>query len=427
VRHAKSLATALLAAATLTTHTFSADATHDDPGVVSEWNALLQANIPSNAGIMTPRYYSMLHVAMFDAANAIEREYTPYHVKIAGAYSASAEAAAAQAAHDVLVALIPGAQATFDSALAARLSRLQPWRAHFGTALGRKVALRILAWRNNDGSTAPPPYVLPAIAGLWQPTPPSMAAAQGTHFGEMTPFALPSPTLYFPDRPPTLTSEEYAADFDEVKRLGSASSTERLPDQTLLARLFAPVGYRTQHWAIWNNVARDVARDRSWSLVETARLFALVNTSIHDGLQTSHSAKLVYGLWRPITAIRQASDDLNPLTAADVAWTPLITTPPYPSHPSNQTCVGVSAARALANAVGSDSVTFSATWLGNTGVADVTHNYSSFLQLARDQARSRVFAGIHFTFELTAAEEVCTKVADYVAANYALPRDRRFD
>ena len=172
---------------------------------------------------------------------------------------------------------------------------------------------------------------------------------------------------------------------------------------------------------MWNNVARDVARQGHWSLVDTARLFALMNASIHDGLQTSHTSKFVYGLWRPITAIRRADEDMNDATIGDPAWTPLLGTPPYPSHSSNMTCVGTSAARALARAVGHDDVAFSVTWVGTPGNANVTRQYSSFSELAQQQARSRVFGGIHFNFELTASQESCTKVADYVADHYVRP------
>jgi hypothetical protein len=405
--------------------TARAEANHESD-VVIEWNQLLQANIPSSAGVLTPRYYAMLHIAIFDAVNSNRRVYTPYRARVFAPYGASAEAAAAQAAHDILVALIPSAQPAFDAALQARLASIPPSRALPGAVLGRKVALEILAWRQNDGSAAPAPaYVLPALPGLWQPTPPGFQPPSFPQFGDVTPFALLTATQYLPRRPPTLTSDEYTADFEEVKLLGSAGSTARTTEQTQLARLFAPAGYRTQHWAVWNNVARDVARSRSWSLVDTARLFALMNAAIHDGLQTSHTSKFVYGLWRPVTAIQRADEDLNPLTLADVAWTPLITTPPYPSHSSNQTCVGASAARALALALESDAMPFAVTWLGTTGNADVTRSYTGFWQLADDQARSRIYAGIHFTFELTASQVSCIAVADYVFDNYMLPRDHR--
>jgi hypothetical protein len=289
-----------------------AGATNSNAEVIVEWNQLLQANMPSTAGLLTPRYFAMLHIAMFDAANAIEREYTPYHARLLAHPAASTEAAAAQAGHDVLVALIPTpeARAAFDAALQARLAGIQPWRAAAGSAVGHQAASDIIGWRAHDGSGAPNPvFTLPTFPGLWQPT--SAQGAQFVLFGEVTPFALLTPTQYLPDPPPTLTSERYTRDFDEVKTLGSATSTVRTAEQTQTARLFASVGNSTIHFAMWNIVARDVARRAHWSLVDTARLFALMNASMHDGLQSSHTSKFVYGLWRPVTAIRRADEDMN--------------------------------------------------------------------------------------------------------------------
>jgi hypothetical protein len=288
--------------------------------------------------------------------------------------------------------------------------------------VGHRVARAILLWRQGDGSDAPPSeYVLPPFPGAWQPTPPTFQAPSFPQFADVEPFALVTATQFLPKAPPTLTSDEYARDFEEVRLLGSATSGSRSIEDTELARLFAPVGYRTQHWAVWNNVARDVSSAQFWSLVDTARLFALMNVSIHDGLQTSHTAKFVYGLWRPVTAIARADEDLNPQTNVEPLWAPLISTPPYPSHPSNQTCVGVSAARALGRALGGDAMSFDVTWVGTSGNTDVTRSYASFSALAGDQGRSRIYAGIHFAFELTASEVSCTKVADYVFEHYMRP------
>jgi hypothetical protein len=237
----------------------------------------------------------------------------------------------------------------------------------------------------------------------------------------MRPFALLTATQYLPPAPPTITSEQYAEDFNAVKAVGAVNSTVRTAEQTQLAQLFAGVTSRTQHWGLWNRVARETAAAEHLSLVETARLFALLNVSIHDGLQTSHSSKFVYGIWRPVTAVRRADEDLNPATAADTTWTPLLSTPAYPSHAGNQACVGASAARALALFHGTDEMSFSAKWLGSAGQPDVSRNYSSFWQLARDQADSRVYGGIHFRFESLASQESCPKVADYVYANFMRP------
>lgn len=426
MKHEHLLSVALLTAG-LTAAVPHAVASHDRADVVIEWNQMLQTNIPSTAGLLVPRYYAMMHVAMFDAINSIEGRYTRFRIRVPSFRGASAEAAAAQAAHDVLVALIPGAQSAFDAALEKRLDDIQPWRAAHGAFVGRKAAAKILAWRADDGSADPAPaYMLPELPGLWQPTPPNFQPASFPQIRDVEPFALLTSTQYLPIPPPTLTSEKYAADFEEVQLLGSAMSAARTEEQTLLAQLFAPSGYSTQHWSVWNNVARDVAQDEFLSLVEAARLFALMNVSIHDGLQTSHTSKFVYGLWRPVTAILHANEDLNPQTTADPSWTSLITTPPYPSHSSNQTCVGVSAGRALARALGGDDQSFTVTWVGIAPNADVQRSYTSFSQLADDQARSRVYAGIHFTFDLEASQQSCLKVADYVFEHYMRPRDRGY-
>jgi hypothetical protein len=396
-----------------------------DAEVIVEWNELLQSVVPAG-GLNPPRYYAMLHVAMFDAVNSIERSHGRYRFSVPGAPGASSEAAAAQAGHDILAALFPAPDqvARFDAALKARLDLINPHRARMGALVGKAIAKRVLDWRQNDGwSQTPPAFVQPAIPGVWQPTPPAFQAAQFAQFATTQPFALLTPTQYLPRRPPALDSAEYAEGFNEVKRLGSTSSIERTAEQTQLARLFASVTSSTVHWALWNNVARDTARDRHLSLIETARLFALMNVSIHDGLQTSHSSKFVYALWRPISAIRRADEDMNPLTDPDLTWSSLLTTPPYPSHAGNQACVGASAARALALFHGTDTVPFEAVWTGTAGNPDVTRSYAGFWQMATDQANSRVYGGIHFTFENDASREACPRVAEYVFTHYMRPRD----
>lgn len=419
----KHLIRAVLGFALLALSAPGARASDPDAAVVVEWNQILQDSLPASAAILGPRYYVMMHVAMFDAVNSIERAYTPYRIRVRASHGASPEAAAAQAAHDVLVALIPAGEATFDAALAARLATIPSGRAARGVRVGQRVAEEILAWRRNDGSaTTPPPYVLPPLPGLWQPTPPGFLAATFTQFPDMEPFALLTPTQYLPVRFPELTSERYAADFNAVKEIGSATSAVRTAEQTLISRLWAGVVTRTNLFAIWNNVARDTSHAHGLGLLDTARVFALMNASIHDGLLTSHTSKFVYGLWRPVTAIRRADEDLNALTVADPSWTPLLVTPPYPSHSGNMACSGASAATALALNFGTNDIPVTATWLGNTGNPDVSRNYAGFWQLADEEARSRIYGGIHFTFESLTSQESCAKVAGYVFENFMIPR-----
>jgi hypothetical protein len=400
----------------------------NDAAVIGEWNQILESVLPAG-GLSHPRNYAMMHIAMFDAVNSVTRSHRPYLWRVRDHRWAPADLAAAQAAHDVLTAQFPASQAVFDAALQARLANVPQHGAPSAMRIGKAAAAAVLAWRQNDGWTTPPPaYALPPLPGMYQPTPPAFAAPAFRQFQFMRPFALLTATQYLPAAPATITSEKYAEDFDEVKTLGAANSTIRTAEQTQLAQLFAGVTSRTQHWGLWNGVARETAMAAHLSLIETARLFALLNVTIHDGLQTSHASKFVYGGWRPVTAIRRADEDLNPTTMPDAAWTPLLSTPPYPSHAGNMACVGSSAARLLALAFGTDQVNFSAKWLGSTGQPDVTRNYSSFWQLALDQANSRIYGGIHFRFESVVSQQSCPEVAEYVHANFMRPlRAHDFD
>jgi hypothetical protein len=340
----------------------------------------------------------------------------------------SAEAAAAQAAHDVLVALNPSAAEAYDAALAADLGGTPSGFVRRGAEIGAYVAQDILAWRQQDGWVVPafPPYSEPPLAGRWQPAPPSNAAATFTHLQHAVPMALLSSTQFLPPPPPSLTSARYTADFDEVALLGKSDSTARTDDQTHVARLWSGVGTTTGFFPVWNNVARDVVLERNLSLVEAARVFVLVNVSIHDALQTTQASKFVYGLWRPVTAIRAADIDLNPDTDPDPTWLPLIGTPPYPSYAGNLAAIGASAARALQLVSGTNDVPVAITFAA-AGGPGVTRHFSGFQQAADEESMARIYGGVHYRFDQQAGQQVGQAVADYVFANFMRPRDRRPD
>jgi hypothetical protein len=368
----------------------------------------------------------MLHIAMADAVVAIEGQYRPFHAQVSAPSGASAEAAAAQAGHDVFVALLPATQAAADAALANQLVGIPPGRAMLGVQVGKKAAAAILAWRQNDGyATAnpqPPAFLPSTLPGVWRQT--ASGPYQFSEIGNVVPFGLLTPTQFLPTPYPQLESAAYAEAFNEVKEIGRTVSAVRTPEQARFAQLFAGVGAFanvTGPFRLWSNVARDLSQQKSLSLLATARLFALTLATIHDSLQTSHSSKAVYRLWRPETAIAHADLDDNPATDAEAGWTPLIPTPPYPAYSSNMTCIGTGASRILAQVLGSDAQTFTATWYTANDSVVFAQPYTSLFQLGNDEAHSRIWGGIHYRFDIEASQVSCRQVADYLFDHYMRP------
>jgi hypothetical protein len=393
--------------------------------VILQWNRVLLNTVltPGQhpATIMQVRSYAIMHAAMSDAVNSIDGTHTPYLVEVPGTTNASIDAAAAQAAHDVLVGLYPNRQAVFDAELANSLLGIEENRAQQGVRVGKIVAERILAVRANDGwNVTPSAFSLPATPGNWQPTPPANSPAAFTHYPSVTPFGIKSASQFMPNPPPAMTSAQYAEDLEEVKQLGAVNSAIRTADQTKVAQLWAGVNTPTNFLFVWNNVARLVSIARNSSTVEKARLFALINIALHDALQVTFGSKFHYGLWRPVTAIRRADEDGNASTVADPAWSSLISAPPYPSYAGNMAAIGTSQATILALFFGRDDIRFQHTWDGAGGA---TRSYAGFNAMANEQERARVYGGIHFTFDNVAGQSVGRNVANYVFQNVMKKRD----
>ena len=389
--------------------------------VILQWNRVLMETVRTPGQqpttIMPVRSYAIMHAAMFDAVNSIDGNYTSYLTDVPGSQQASIEAAAAQAAHDVLVGLYPTRSAIFDTELAISLQGIDANRVQQGIRVGQIVAERMLAARENDGwNVTPPAYSLPATPGNWQPAP---GAATFTHYPSVIPFGITSGTQFRPSPPPPLTSATYAADVNEVKEIGSVNSATRTADQTVVARLWAGVNTPTNFLFVWNNVARTIATARGLTTVEKARLFALTNFAIHDALQTTFASKFHYGLWRPVSAIRRADEDGNASTTADPSWAPLIATPPYPSYAGNNAAIGTSQSTMLALFFGRDDIEFQHTWEGAGGA---TRSYAGFAAMADEEARARIYGGIHYTFDNVAGQSVGRNVANYIFANLMRPR-----
>jgi hypothetical protein len=395
------------------------------PNLIFDWNQALLTTFAtpgaSNPTVFFTRPSAILNVAIFEALNSIDRVYAPYLDFVDAAAGASRDAAVAQAAHDVLVAMFPTQQAAYDALLASQLASVSVG-TQGGISVGAAAARSILMQRANDGwNRAQPVYMLPSLPGYWQPVPPQNAAATFGHYPDVTPFVIGSSRQFLVEAPPALTSDRYAADFNEVKSVGSATSTTRTEDQTLVARLFAVVGTTTSIPAVWSNLTRDLARARGLNALDTARLYALMTMTFHDALYVSFSGKYLYGLWRPVTAIRGAATDGNNGTAADPVWLALIPTPPYPTYPGNYACLASAITRVFAREFGRDDVTFSITWSEAAGPG-WTRTYNRFSQLAEEAAKSRVYGGIHFNFDTTSSFGVCSELGDYVQANTLRPR-----
>jgi len=364
--------------------------------VVTDWNVIATTAIPAGGlnfpAIQGSRILAMTHAAIHDALNAIDRRYKPYAMDRLAEPGASPEAAVAAAAHDVLVAQIPAQQATLDAAYASSLAGIPDGAAKTrGVAIGQAAAAAILALRIADGSNAPMPYTSGTGPGAWQPTPPAFLPAALPGWGRVTPFALSSGAQFRPARPSyfDLTGVEYAADYNEEKSIGDAGSATRTAEQSEIARFWyeaSPFG--------WNRIARNVLAQRSLDQWESARLFALLNFAMADGFIAGFEAKYFYNFWRPVTAIRAGGTDDNPDTVADPAWKSFLVTPNIPDYPSTHSVLGAAAAEVLARFFGEDAIGFTTT--SGAPFPGITRSFTSFSQAARENADSRVYAGIHF-------------------------------
>ncbi len=388
---------------------------------VVAWNRVMLAalSVPgaNPRTVFASRPLAITSAAVFDAANSFDRVYRPYTTWFDAAPGASRDAAVAQAAHDALVALMPSQIAAFDAALAVSLAGIPSRAAADGAAVGAATAKANLDRRTGDGWERPfPEYVLPSLPGFWRPTPPGNLAATFTNYPDVPGFVVENGRRFMIEGPPPLTSERYATDLNQVKSWGSVNSTVRSAEQTIISRQWAGEGTSTTLFHVWNNILGDVARSRGLNGLETARGYALVNMTYHDALLTSFTGKFVYGLWRPVHAIREADTDGNAATDADPGWTSLLITPPYPSAPGNMACVGASLSRVLERVFGQDNIPFSATWTGTTEPT-TTRNYNGFREAGDQEAYSRIWGGLHFLFETTSSIGQCSRIADYVVDN----------
>ena len=387
---------------------------------VSDWNAIaVQATItgarPGPTGVLD---IAMAQAAIYDAVQAIEKRYKPYYVEIKGA-SGSPVAAAAKAAHDVLVNRFPAQASSLDIAYQQYLFDRGLSETDPGVAVGATAAAGIIALRACDGSfpsPAPPPFMGGTEPGVWRPTPPANAPMLAPWLGNVTPFTLTRPSQFRAEPPPALTSRQYAREYDEVKSLGALNSGDRTPQQTDLAQF-----WNLNYVVVLNQVLRDIAGARVDNISDSARLFALAEMAMADAIISSWNSKNYYVSWRPITAIQLGDTDGNPRTVGDPGWLPLITTPPYPDQTSGANNISSAALQALELFFGRDRMTFSVTTTNVGPTIQDTRTYRRFSDARQEVVDARIYEGIHFRFADEAARKQGTQVAAWAFENFLQP------
>jgi hypothetical protein len=395
---------------------------------VLEWNevaveATRVARLSPNA---QTRALAMVHGAVFDAVNGIEGGYAPYLVQRRAPIWAAEEAAAAAAAHGVLMGLLPAQQATLDAALASSLAAVPDGPAeNAGVAFGKLVADRMLAERADDGSTDVVTYVPGTEPDDWQPTPPGFGPAAIPQWATVEPFGISSPDQFRADPPPALDSPEFTAAFNQIKAIGKADAEitgGRTAEQTEIARFWAGPSGTVQPPGHWNNIARDVAEAQGNSLEENARMMALLNIGMADALITAWDSKFEYSFVRPVTAIRNADNDPNPDTAGDATWLPLLTTPGHPSYMAAHSAVSATAATVLAEFFGNDAIAFTSSAEVSAGGTVITRSFDGFWEGAEEAGASRIYGGIHWSFDNEAGLEAGHSIGEFVSDNLLAPR-----
>jgi hypothetical protein len=357
------------------------------------------------------RTMAIVHVAMFDAVNSIEPHYKPYKVQLPVAPDASKEAAAAAAAGAVLIKLSPDAASDIQSTLTSYLATLPDGEAKSrGIELGQEVAAKILEARANDGASAPDAYRPKTKPGVYIPTPITV----GSQFPNVTPFALASPSQFRPKPPPSLRSEQWARDYNEIKDLGEKNSTKRTARQTEDARFWLLVGPRSTH-----SLPLQVAIARNMSVLDSARFMALVSIATMDAVIAVFDAKYKYEFWRPITAIRNGEIDGNPATERVATWQPIDVTPMHPEYPCAHCITSSAVAAVIEGLLGTDEIPVVA--LTSPFAPGVTHRFTNLRAYTEEVANARIYAGFHYRNSTIVGREMGQKIGDWVVKSVMRP------
>ncbi|KUH40552.1 MULTISPECIES: vanadium-dependent haloperoxidase [Streptomyces] len=384
------------------------------PGsVITEWMTIADVTTetePDNRVPETQIVEAYVAAAMYNAVVGIEGRYAPYKWQVRGPGTASSPAAAVAAAHRVLHHYFPQARDSLRASYTASLAELPAGRARDeGVAFGKRAADHVIALRARDGRGAQVPFSRPATPGAWQPTPPRHTPFDTAWLGKLKPFALDSPRQFRPGPPPSLTSARYAKDYNEVKAYGVKTGSRRNARQTDTAHFFTELDI--------TKALGDHASRHRFDITDTARLYAAANTAQADAVIAAWDAKLHYGSWRPVTAIRHQGDDGNPATTPAADWEPLLVTPSHPDYLSGHATTAGALSRALTRLLGSPLIDLNV----RSHRTGKTRHYGHAWQYDKDAVDARVFAGIHTRTADTVGNATGHRVADWVLDRYFQP------
>jgi hypothetical protein len=378
--------------------------------VITDWDAKAVAvAAPAPLG---QRELAMVHVAMFDAVNSIERRYRPYLVQLTAQKTTSQEAAAAAAAATVLIGLHPEAAEELKAALATYLAAIADGEAKAdGIKLGEAVAAKVLQARANDGANAADAYRPKTKPGVYVPTPITVASV----WPDLAPFALTKPSQFRPQPPISLESKEWAADFNELKAYGGKTSTKRSTQQTETARFWLMVGAPAYH-----PLPRQLVTAKQMSIIDSARFMALFAVALTDAYIAVFDAKYHYEFWRPITAIRNGDISGNPATELDATWQPIDNTPMHPEYPCAHCIQSGAAAAVIESVLGSaDIPEVSVT---SSTAPGVTHRWTNLGVFSEEISNARIWAGFHYRFSTRVGTDMGRQIGAHVVKSVMQPQ-----
>jgi hypothetical protein len=394
---------------------------------IAAWNQISETAVKT-AGHPPPVAaldFAIVHLAIYDAVESIERRYEPYYTLVPGA-TGSPSAAAAKAGHDVLIGLFPAQKATLDADYANFLAANGIDPLDPATAVGALAAANILALRADDGRFPlnPPPFLGKNDIGQWRPTPsllpgppPTLSPGLTPWVATVTPFTMHSDSQFRVGPPPDLASQQWADDYNETKTVGSLTSTTRTAEQTEIGYFWADSGP-----ILWQNALRYISGTYLHDTGDTARMFALAEAAMADAQIACWDSKYFYNFWRPITAIRLGDQDGNPATMLDPEWQPLINTPNFPEYPSGHADISGGISHMLRLYFGKDELTFQMTTT-NALAPQKTRTFTRFSEAEREVINARVYVGFHYRNSDTTAAAQGRRVANWVFRHYMRPVD----